>query len=190
MCLNLWITLTPPTPRHLLENLLSAKKLFFQAAPTIFCPARVCLDGAGVWQPWGHSTDGPEAKQARRANPSISWAATGSVTQRRPTFPCGCPGKAPVQSLLRQNEESGISHQARRSSSSGCGFQILGKCLEFWFSWKNIAFSARPLKVQGVHHGGSDLPPRKFCLWLWWKCDGSEARNAIQRLDSLQPGDS
>lgn len=70
MCLNLWIILTPPPPWHLLENLLSAKKLFFQLqpAPTIFCLARVCLDGAGgltalgTQHRWSRGRAGQEVK--------------------------------------------------------------------------------------------------------------------------------
>lgn len=146
-----------------------------------------CLSGSS----WGLTALGtqhrwPRGKAGQESRPQHLLGSDGLCDTAQTDLPLWLPWKSPGP--VTSETERGISHQARGSSSSGCGFQILGECLEFWFSWKNLAFSARPLKVQGVHHGGSDLPPRKFCLWLWWKCDGSEARNAIQRLDSLQPG--
>lgn len=152
MCLNLWIILTPPLPWHLLENLFSAKKLFFQSqqAPTTSCPARVCLDRSEVWLPWGHSTDGPEEERAGRENLSLCPGSDGLWKSSEPRSLDTEPGVGLWQ-----------RPPGRGSSSSRCGFQMWGGCLEFWFSWKSLAFKAGPLKVKRVYRGDLELSPIK-----------------------------
>lgn len=104
--------------------------------------------GLRLWLPQGHSMDGLEEEWARRTNLSLCPGTDGLWKTSEP------PSLETEQGVWLQQRPP-----HRRSSSSGCGFQIWGECLEFWFSWKNLAFKARPLKVKWMYHCSLELSP-------------------------------
>lgn len=150
---------------------------------------------------WGTDCLGDTTPMVQRKSgpggqtPASLWAAMGFVAQSSPTLHHGCLEKAPRHPLLRRNGESGSdrSHHAEGVPHQAVASGYLGSASSFDSLGKIFHSTPGPWRLRGYPTGAQSCLLSsiwKFWLWLRWKYDSSKACNAIQRLDSLQPGNS